>query len=240
MFTEAFADIDALVCYAMKANSNQAVLRTLARLGAGADVVSGGELAPRAGRRHPASQDRVLRRRQDACDELRAALDHDILCFNVESEPELRGAVGAGRVDGQDRAHLDPRQSGRRRQDPRQDLHRQVGEQVRHSAASKRPRGLCARRQAAGHRASPASTCISAARSPISARSTTRSRCWRDFVTVLRGDGHTISHVDLGGGLGIPYREDNDPPPRAAGLCRDRASASRAISAAGSCSSPAA
>ena len=44
VFAEAFADVDALVCYAMKANSNQAVLRTLAKLGAGADVVSGGEL----------------------------------------------------------------------------------------------------------------------------------------------------------------------------------------------------
>ena len=44
VFTEAFADVPALVCYALKANSNQAVIRTLARLGAGADVVSGGEL----------------------------------------------------------------------------------------------------------------------------------------------------------------------------------------------------
>src|ERR671917_997015 len=44
VFAEAFADTDALVCYAMKANSNQAVLRTLARLGAGMDIVSEGEL----------------------------------------------------------------------------------------------------------------------------------------------------------------------------------------------------
>src|SRR6187551_2678501 len=51
VFAGAFADVDALVCYAMKANSNQAVIATLARLGAGADVVSGGELmrARRAG-----------------------------------------------------------------------------------------------------------------------------------------------------------------------------------------------
>src|SRR5262249_39534643 len=34
-----------------------------------------------------------------------------------------------------------------------------------------------------------------------------------DFVSVLRSDGHTISHIDLGGGLGIPYRDDNEPPP---------------------------
>src|SRR6202163_4524052 len=44
VFADAFADVDALVCYAMKANSNQSVLRTLAKLGAGSDVVSGGEL----------------------------------------------------------------------------------------------------------------------------------------------------------------------------------------------------
>ena len=44
VFSDAFADEKALVCYAMKANSNQSVLRTLAKLGAGADVVSGGEL----------------------------------------------------------------------------------------------------------------------------------------------------------------------------------------------------
>src|SRR6202046_2675665 len=44
VFAAAFADVDALICYAMKANSNQAVIATLARLGAGADVVSGGEL----------------------------------------------------------------------------------------------------------------------------------------------------------------------------------------------------
>ncbi len=40
-----------------------------------------------------------------------------------------------------------------------------------------------------------------------------RLRCLADFVGVLRADGHTIQHIDLGGGLGIPYREDNEPPP---------------------------
>ena len=69
------------------------------------------------------------------------------------------------------------------------------------------------RRQARRACASSASTCISAARSSSSIRSATRSRCLADFVGVLRADGHTISHVDLGGGLGIPYREDNEPPP---------------------------
>jgi diaminopimelate decarboxylase len=61
VFSEAFAGENALVCYALKANSNQSVLRTLAKLGAGADVVSGGELK----RALAAGKDPVLRHRQD-------------------------------------------------------------------------------------------------------------------------------------------------------------------------------
>ena len=59
-----------LVCYAMKANSNQAVITTLARLGAGADVVSEGELKRALRGRHSAGQDHVFRHRQDARREL--------------------------------------------------------------------------------------------------------------------------------------------------------------------------
>jgi diaminopimelate decarboxylase len=90
---------DALVCYAMKANSNLAILDLLARQGAGFDIVSGGELL------------RVIAAGGDpkkvifsgvgkTGDEMRLALDHDILCFNVESIPELHrlnqvaGSVG--------------------------------------------------------------------------------------------------------------------------------------------------
>ena len=65
VFAGAFADVDALVCYAMKANSNQAVIATLARLGAGADVVSEGELLRARAAGIAAGQDHVLRRRQD-------------------------------------------------------------------------------------------------------------------------------------------------------------------------------
>src|ERR1700761_3055597 len=79
---------DALVCYAMKANSNLAVLDLLARQGAGFDIVSGGELL------------RVIAAGGDprkvifsgvgkSVDEMRLALQHDILCFNVESIPEV-------------------------------------------------------------------------------------------------------------------------------------------------------
>src|SRR5262245_12172546 len=99
VFTDAFAGEKVLVCYAMKANSNQSVLRTLAKLGAGADVVSGGELKRALAAGIPASK--ILFSGVGKLEEeLRAALAADILCINVESEPELellsRAAVEAG------------------------------------------------------------------------------------------------------------------------------------------------
>src|SRR3954462_9051436 len=86
VFTEAFSDVKTLVCYAMKANSNQSVLRTLAKLGAGADVVSGGELKRALAAGIPPSK--ILFSGVGKTEaELRAALVADILCINVESEP---------------------------------------------------------------------------------------------------------------------------------------------------------
>src|SRR5215203_2277133 len=88
VFAGAFADVPSLVCYAMKANSNQAVLMTLARLGCGADVVSGGELRRARGAGIPA--DRIMFSGVGkTAQELSSALDENILCINVESEPEL-------------------------------------------------------------------------------------------------------------------------------------------------------
>jgi diaminopimelate decarboxylase len=98
-FDDALAGTDHLVCYAVKANSNLAVLGLLARLGAGFDIVSGGELARvlAAGGR----ADRVIFSGVGkGVDEIRAALSAGIRCFNVESEPELErldavaGAMG--------------------------------------------------------------------------------------------------------------------------------------------------
>src|ERR671929_472467 len=88
VFAEAFADRDALVCYAMKANSNQAVLKTLARLGAGMDIVSEGELRRALAAGVPGGRV-VFSGVGKTRDEMAAALDAGILCFNVESEPEL-------------------------------------------------------------------------------------------------------------------------------------------------------
>ena len=98
VFAGAFADVDALVCYAMKANSNQAVMATLARLGAGADVVSGGELKRARAAGVPADKIMFSGIGKTAA-ELALAIDEGILCINVESEPELEmlSAIAAGK-----------------------------------------------------------------------------------------------------------------------------------------------
>src|SRR3954451_22932542 len=88
VFAGAFADVPALVCYALKANSNQAVIKTLARLGAGADVVSEGELRRARAAGVPAEKIMFSGVGKTAR-ELALAVDEGIFCINVESEPEL-------------------------------------------------------------------------------------------------------------------------------------------------------
>ena len=212
MFADAFADVPALVCYAMKANSNQAVLRTLAQLGAGADVVSEGEL--KRARAAGIPPDKIMFSGiGKTARELALAVDEGILCVNVESEAELEllSSIAAGK--GRIARHLGARQSRRRSEDPRQDRDRQGREQVRHSDQPRARASMPARPSCRASR-SPASTCISAARSPSCSRSTTPSRCCPISCAPCAPTATSISHVDLGGGLGIPYRDDNEPPPR--------------------------
>src|ERR1700753_1177365 len=85
VFAEAFSDVPSLVCYAMKANSNQAVIATLARLGAGADVVSEGEL--KRARMAGVPADKIMFSGVGKTErELALAVEEKILCVNVESE----------------------------------------------------------------------------------------------------------------------------------------------------------
>ena len=140
-----------MVCYAVKANSNQAVLRLFAGLGAGADVVSEGELRRALAAGIPAERI-VFSGVGKTREELTAALAADIHQINVESVPELRRLSEIASVERPDRAHRDPGQSGCRCADPRQDRHRQEGKQVRHRHRRRR-RGVPSRRRTAGHRA---------------------------------------------------------------------------------------
>src|SRR5215831_15956463 len=98
VFAGAFADVPALVCYAMKANSNQAVIKTFAKLGAGADVVSEGEL--KRARAAGISPDKIMFSGVGkTARELALAVDEGILCVNIESEPELAllSSIAAGK-----------------------------------------------------------------------------------------------------------------------------------------------
>jgi diaminopimelate decarboxylase len=210
VFTEAFAGEKVLVCYAMKANSNQSVLRTLAKLGAGADVVSGGELKRALAAGIPPSK--ILFSGVGKTEaELRAALATDILCINVESEPELellsRLAVETGRtarvsvrvnpdVDAGTHAKISTGKSENKFGIPLS----QASEV--YARAAKLP----------GIEVTGADMHIGSQITDL-ARMETAFRILAEFVQTLRADGHNISHVDFGGGLGIPYYMDREAPP---------------------------
>ena len=164
VFADAFADVPSLVCYAMKANSNQAVIATLARLGAGADVVSGGELKRALAAGVPPEKIMFSGVGKTAR-ELAAAVDADILCINVESEPELellsQIAAVEGRAPSTSRCASIP--TSTRGPTPRSRPASPRTSSASRSAA--RARSMRMPRKLPGV-ASPASTCISAARSP--------------------------------------------------------------------------
>src|SRR6185312_16349616 len=210
VFTEAFAGEKVLVCYTMKANSNQSVLRTLARLGAGADVVSGGELKRALAAGIPANK--ILFSGVGKTEaELRAALAADILCLNVESEPELellsRVATETGKTI---------RISVRVNPDVDAGTHAKIS-----TGKSENKFGIpIAHARAVYARAAKLPGLkITGVDMHIGSQITDLGpleiayRKLADFVHVLRADGHTISHIDFGGGLGIPYYRDREAPP---------------------------
>ena len=210
VFADAFADVPSLVCYAMKANSNQAVIATLARLGAGADVVSGGELKRALAAGIPA-QKIMFSGVGKTARELAAAVDAGIFCINVEFGAGTRIALIGCDSARPHRACVAARQSRHRRQDPSQDRDRKIRKQVRHSDQP-RARGLCPCGEAAGIHVAGVDMHIGSQIIEL-APFEEAFALLSEFVQTLRGDGHEISHVDLGGGLGIPYRHDEDAPP---------------------------
>jgi diaminopimelate decarboxylase len=210
VFADAFADVPALVCYAMKANSNQAVMATLARLGAGADVVSGGELKRALAAGVP--PDRIMFSGVGkSAPELAAAVDAGILCVNVESEPELEllSAIASGKgraVNVSVRVNPDV--------DPKTHAKIATGK-----AENKFGVPISRAREVYALAAKMPGLRVSGVDMHIGSQITELApfedafALLSEFVRGLRADGHHIEHIDLGGGLGIPYREDNDPPP---------------------------
>jgi diaminopimelate decarboxylase len=210
VFSEAFADEKALVCYAMKANSNQSVLRTLAKLGAGADVVSGGELkrALAAG----IAPEKILFSGVGKTEaELREALAADILCINIESEPELELlswlAAETGRI---------ARISVRVNPDVDSGSHAKIStgkSENKFGVPLARARAVYARAaKLPGIKVTGVDMHIGSQITDLGPLEAAFNLLV-DFARVLRADGHDISHIDFGGGLGIPYHPDTPAPP---------------------------
>ena len=210
VFAGAFANVHALICYAMKANSNQAVIATLAKLGAGADVVSEGELMRARLAGVPADKIMFSGIGKTAR-ELALAIDEGILCINVESEPELELlssiAASKGRpvnISVRVNPDIDPK------------THHKI---ATGKAENKFGIPISRARAVYAHAAKLPGIKVAGVDMHIGSQITdlmpfdNAFTLLAEFVRTLRGDGHTISHVDLGGGLGIPYQDDNEPPP---------------------------
>jgi diaminopimelate decarboxylase len=210
IFANAFADVPALVCYAMKANSNQAVIRTLALLGAGADVVSEGEL--KRARAAGIPPDKIMFSGVGkTARELALAVEEGILCVNVESESELEllSSIAASKghpanVSVRVNPDIDPR------------THAKIAtgkSENKFGIPISRARGVYARAaKLPGLKVAGVDMHIGSQITELQPFNDAFALL-SDFVRTLRADGHAISHVDLGGGLGIPYRDDNEPPP---------------------------
>ena len=210
VFSGAFADVDALVCYAMKANSNQAVLKTFARLGAGMDVVSEGELR-RARAAGVAGANITFSGVGKTDREIAYALDEHIHCFNVESEPELLRISAIATAKG-----LTAKIALRVNPDVDAKTHAKIS-----TGKSENKFGVPISRAREVYReaASLPGISVSGVDMHIGSQITDLQpfddafALLADFVGLLRADGHVIDHLDLGGGLGVQYRPDNSPPP---------------------------
>lgn len=207
VFASAFADTDAMICFAMKANSNQAVLRAFANLGAGMDVVSEGELRRAIAAGVPG--ERITFSGVGKTDrEIAYALEQKIFCFNVESEPELANISRIASARGQN-AHV----SLRVNPDVDAKTHKKIS-----TGKSENKFGIPISQARDVYRMAAAlpGITVSGVDMHIGSQITQLDpfdqafSLLAEFVTVLRTDGHTIDHVDLGGGLGIPYHEGED------------------------------
>jgi diaminopimelate decarboxylase len=210
VFADAFADVDALVCYSVKANSNQAVITTLGRLGSGVDVVSGGELL-RARHAGIAPEKIMFSGIGKTADELAAAVDAGILCVNVESEPELELLSSIAAAKGRSIAiavRVNPDIDAR--------THAKIATgkaENKFGIPISRAREVYARAaKLPGLRVTGVDMHIGSQIVELDPFGDAFALL-ADFVRTLRADGHAIAHLDLGGGLGIPYRDDNEPPP---------------------------
>jgi diaminopimelate decarboxylase len=210
VFAEAFSGVPSLVCFALKANSNQAVIATLARLGAGADIVSGGELMRALSAGVPANKI-VFSGVGKTREEMAMGLKAGIYCFNVESEPELAALSEVA-------ASLGTAAPVSVRINPDVDAktHAKIA-----TGKSENKFGvpLARAREIYRNAAKLPGIRITGVDMHIGSQITELSP-FENAVTLivelardLMRDGHKLAHIDFGGGLGIPYHPENEPPP---------------------------
>ena len=206
----AFEGTDHLICYAMKANSNQAVIKTMAALGAGMDVVSEGELRRALAAGVPARKI-VFSGVAKTAREMAFALKEGISCFNVESEPELELlSVMASRVGQRATVSI--------RVNPDVDAKTHV-KITTGKADNKFGISALRAREVYAHAARLPGLDVAGIDMHIGSQITELRpfeqafMVMADLTKMLLADGHNIRHLDLGGGLGVPYRGDNDVPP---------------------------
>lgn len=210
LFDAALAGMDHLVCYAMKANSNQAVLRTLAQAGAGMDVVSGGEYLRARAAGVPGERivfSGVGKTRQ----EITQALEGGIRQFNVESEPELEMLDAVARS----LAKVAP-VTIRINPDVDAKTHAKIAtgkSENKFGIPIARAREVYARAAAMpGLQVIGIDVHIGSQLTDLAPFEQAYAKV-ADLTILLREDGHDIRRLDLGGGLGIPYERSNAAPP---------------------------
>lgn len=210
LFDEALDGVDHLVCYAMKAASNQAILKTLAALGAGMDVVSGGEYA-RAKAAGVPGERIVFSGVGKTDEEIETALSGGIRQFNVESEPEME-AINAVAL----RLGVVAPITIRVNPDVDAKTHAKIA-----TGKSENKFGIpiSRAREVYAHAAGLEGLKIVGIDVHIGSQLTELEPFELAYLKVaeltetLRADGHTIERLDLGGGLGIPYTRSNEAPP---------------------------
>lgn len=210
LFDEALGDTPHLVCFAIKSNSNLAVLKLLGDLGAGMDVVSGGEYRRARAAGVPGSRI-VFSGVGKTRDEIHLALTGGIRQFNVESEPELLAiseiAAGLG-VTAPVALRVNP------------DVDAHTHEKIA-TGKSENKFGIPIAKARAVYAlaASLPGLDVIGVDVHIGSQLTELGpfeaafRKVRELTLELRADGHDIRRLDLGGGLGIPYTRSNEAPP---------------------------
>jgi len=210
LFDDALAGMDHLVCYAMKAASNQAILQTLAKLGAGMDVVSGGEYA-RARAAGVPGERIVFSGVGKTRDEMRLALTGGIRQFNVESEPEM-AVLSAVATELGVKAPITIRVNP----DVDAKTHAKIA-----TGKSENKFGIPISRAREVYAQAAALPGIDVIGIDVHIGSQLTQlepfelayQKVAELTETLRADGHNIRRLDLGGGLGIPYTRSNEVPP---------------------------